>query len=54
MRYFDTGVLPELYLPEPRADEAVAFVKESGDAPALMLLHEMEMRSALRAEIRPG
>jgi predicted nucleic acid-binding protein len=54
MRYFDTGVLLELYLPEPRADEAVAFVKESGYAPALMLLHEMEMRSALRQKYGRG
>ena len=26
MRYYDTGVLLKLYLPEPRAAEAVAFV----------------------------
>lgn len=29
MRYFDTGVLLKLYLPEPRAAEAVALVNAS-------------------------
>ena len=41
MRYFDTGVLLKLYLPEPGADEAVAFVKASGNVPPLTLLHEL-------------
>lgn len=54
MRYFDTGVLLKLYLPEPRADEAVAFVKESVNVPPLTLLHELEMRSALRQKYGRG
>ena len=54
MRYFDTGVLLKLYLPEPGADEAVAFVKASGNVPPLTLLHELEMRSALRQKFGRG
>ena len=48
MRYFDTGVLLKLYLPEPRAAEAVAFVNDSPGKPLVNHLHELEMRSALR------
>ncbi len=44
MRYFDTGVLLKLYLPEPRAAEAVAFVNASPGKPPVSQLHELEMR----------
>ncbi len=48
MRYFDTGVLLKLYLPEPRAADAVAYVNASHGKPLVNDLHELEMRSALR------
>jgi predicted nucleic acid-binding protein len=48
MRYFDTGVLLKLYLPEPRAAEAVAFVNASPGKPPTNHLHELEIHSALR------
>ena len=48
MRYFDTGVLLKLYVPEPRAAEAVALVNASPGKPPVNPLHELEMRSALR------
>ncbi len=54
MRYFDTGVLLKLYLPEPRAAEAVAFVDASPDKPPFNPLHELEMRSALRQKAGRG
>ena len=54
MRYFDTGVLLKLYLPEPRAAEAVAFVNASPAKPPVNLLHELEMRSALRQKTGRG
>lgn len=54
MRYFDTGVLLKLYLPEPRAAEAVAFVNDSSGKPPLNHLHELEMRSALRQKAGRG
>lgn len=52
MRYFDTGVLLNLYLPEPRAAEAVAHV--SASVPTITPLHELEMRSALRQKVGRG
>jgi predicted nucleic acid-binding protein len=54
MRYFDTGVLLKLYLPEPRAAEAVAFVNTSPGKPPVNPLHELEMRSALRQKAGRG
>ena len=54
MRYFDTGVLLKLYLPEPRAAEAVALVNASPGKPPVNLLHELEMRSALRQKAGRG
>lgn len=54
MRYFDTGVLLKLYLPEPRAVEAVAFVNSSKNLAPITPLHEMEMRSALRQKAGRG
>jgi predicted nucleic acid-binding protein len=54
MRYFDTGVLLKLYLPEPRASEAVAFVSASPGKPPVNHLHELEMRSALRQKAGRG
>ena len=54
MRYFDTGVLLKLYLPEPRAAEAVAYVNASGNRPPVTPLHELEMRSALRQKTGRG
>ncbi|WP_395753750.1 type II toxin-antitoxin system VapC family toxin [Prosthecobacter sp.] len=54
MRYFDTGVLLKLYLPEPRAAEAVAHVNASGNRPPITPLHELEMRSALRQKAGRG
>ena len=48
MRYFDTGVLLKLYLPEARSDEAIAFVNVSPNKPPVTPLHELEMHSALR------
>jgi len=53
MRYFDTGVLLKLYLPEPRASE-VAFVSASPGKPPVNHLHELEMRSALRQKAGRG
>ena len=54
MRYFDTGVLLKLYLPEPRAAEAVALVNASPGKPSVSHLHELEMRSALRQKAGRG
>jgi predicted nucleic acid-binding protein len=54
MRYFDTGVLPKLYLPEPRAAEAVSFVNANPGKPPVNPLHELEMRSALRQKAGRG
>ena len=54
MRYFDTGVLLKLYLPEPRADEAVAHVNTSSNRPQITPRHEVEMRSALRQKVGRG
>ena len=54
MRYFDTGVLLKLYLPEPRAAEAVAFVNSSPGTPPVNHLHELEMRAALRQKAGRG
>ncbi len=54
MRYFDTGVLLKLYLPEPRAAEAVAFVNAGPGKPPVNHLHELEMRSALRQKVGRG
>jgi predicted nucleic acid-binding protein len=54
MRYFDTGVLLKLYLPEPRAAEAVAFVNASPSKPQINHLHELEIRSALRQKTGRG
>lgn len=54
MRYFDTGILLKLYLPEPRAAEAVGLVNATPGKPPLTLLHELEMRSALRQKAGRG
>lgn len=54
MRYFDTGVLLKLYLPELRSAEAVAYVNTSGSLPPITPLHELEMRSALRQKAGRG
>ena len=54
MRYFDTGVLLKLYLPEPRAAEAVAFVSAGPGKPLVNSLHELEMRAALRQKAGRG
>ncbi len=54
MRYFDTGVLLKLYLPEPRAAEAMAFVNASPGRLLVNHLHELEMRSALRQKAGRG
>jgi predicted nucleic acid-binding protein len=54
MRYFDTGVLLKLYLPEPRAAEAVSFVNASPGKPPVNIPHELEMRSALRQKAGRG
>lgn len=48
MRYFDSGVLLKLYLPEPNAAQAVALVLATGCSPSLTPLHLLEMRSAIR------
>ena len=49
MRYFDSGVLLKLYLPEPNAAQAIARVQECwGQSPVLTPLHLLEMRSAIR------
>jgi predicted nucleic acid-binding protein len=47
MRYFDTGVLLKLYLPEPNASQAVALVVATGAPPPLTAVHRLEMISAL-------
>lgn len=54
MCYFDTGVLLKLYLPEPRAAEAVAFVNASPCRPPINHLHELEIHSALRQKCGRG
>lgn len=54
MRYFDTGVLLKLYLPESRSDEAAGFVNASPCKPPVSHLHELEMRSALRQKVGRG
>lgn len=48
MRYFDTGVLLKLYLPETNAPQAVAFVLATGAPPPITSFHRLEMTSALR------
>lgn len=47
MRYFDTGVLLKLYLPEPNSVRAVELVREEGEVPLLSALHRLEIQSAL-------
>ncbi len=54
MRYFDTGVLLKLYLQEPRSADAVGFVLASPHPPSITLLHELEMRAALRQKAGRG
>jgi len=54
MRYFDTGVLLKLDLPEPRSTDAVALVNGSPGKPAVSPLHELEIRSALRQKTGRG
>ena len=54
MRYFDTGVLLKLYLPERRAAEAITHVGGSANLPPITRLHELEMRSALRQKTGRG
>lgn len=54
MRYFDTGVLLKLYLPEPRAAEAITHVRSSAHPPPITRLHELELRSALRQKAGRG
>ncbi|MEY3896590.1 MAG: hypothetical protein RLZZ214_2110 [Verrucomicrobiota bacterium] len=54
MRYFDTGVLLKLYLPELRAAEAVTFVNDSSGKPPVNHLHELEIRSFLRQKVGRG
>jgi hypothetical protein len=54
LRCFDTGVLLKLYLPEPRAAEAVALVNASPGKPPVNPLHELEIRSALRQKAGRG
>ena len=48
MRYFDSGVLLKLSLPEPNAARAVALVQATGSSPVVTPLHVLEMRSAIR------
>ncbi len=49
MRYFDTGVLLKLYLPEPNSPRATELV---GDSVALFsALHRLEMQSALSQKL---
>ena len=48
MRYFDSGVLLKLYLPEPNAAQSVALVQATGLSPVVTPLHVLEMRSAIR------
>ena len=48
MRYFDSGVLLKLYLPEPNAVQAVTLVQAASSSPVLTPLHVLEMRSAIR------
>lgn len=54
MRYFDTGVLLKLYLPETRSSEAIDFVTDIADKPLVNDLHEIEIRSALRQKVGRG
>lgn len=54
MRYFDTGVLLKLYVPELRAAEALALVNANPGKPPVNHLHELEMRSALRQKAGRG
>ena len=54
MRYFDTGVLLKLYLPEPNAPQAVALVMATGAPPPLTGLHRLEMTSALCQKLGRG
>lgn len=54
MRYFDTGLLLKLYLPEPRAAEAITLVNASPNPPPFTDLHGLEMRSALRQKVGRG
>lgn len=48
MRYFDSGVLLKLSLPEPNAVQAVALVQATDSSPVVTPLHVLEMRSAIR------
>lgn len=52
MRYFDSGILLKLYLPEPNAAEAVALVQGPGTSPIITPLHVLEMRSSTTAKRR--
>jgi predicted nucleic acid-binding protein len=54
MRYFDSGVLLKLYVPESRTPEATQYFRQ---APALVPftpLHGVEMRSAIRQKVGRG
>ena len=48
MRYFDSGVLWKLDLPEPNAAQAVTLVQSASSSPVLTALQLLEMRSAIR------
>ena len=54
MRYFDTGVLLKLYLPEKRSAEAVDLVRSAIGPPPFTRLHGLEMRAALRQKTGRG
>ncbi len=49
MRYFDTGVLLKLYIPEPNSPRATELVGDS--VAVLSALHRLEMQSALSQKL---
>ena len=46
--YYDSGVLIKLYVREEMSDAVTAFVARRGEAITVNVLHELEIRNALR------
>ena len=49
--YADTSVLAKLYVAEPNSADAIALVKKHAPPLPIVLLHEIELRNALRLKV---
>ena len=52
--YADTSVLAKLYVAEPNSADAIALVKKHAPPLPIVLLHEIELRNALRLKVFRG